>query len=143
MVGSPVLVILWLGWSGNYKNVPWWVPGLSTILIGLAITLVFVSFVTWPIATLRCSSSPIQFTEVHVYHSTRLRRRPHLVPSRTVHLIHNLRKVEQVTFHLLPPGAVGLVGSEEWDYKREREGSAGGQAKMGSTRNGTRKKVGL
>lgn len=47
MVGGPVLVvgILWLGWSGNYESVPWWVPGLSTILIGLAITLVFISFI--------------------------------------------------------------------------------------------------
>ena len=47
MVGGPVLVvgILWLGWSGNYESVPWWVPGLSTILIGLAITLIFISFI--------------------------------------------------------------------------------------------------
>ena len=47
MVGGPVLVIgiLVLGWSGNYESVPWWVPALSTILIGLAITLVFISFI--------------------------------------------------------------------------------------------------
>lgn len=47
MVGGPVLVvgILWLGWSGDYESVPWWVPGMSTILIGLAITLVFISFI--------------------------------------------------------------------------------------------------
>lgn len=47
MVGGPVLVIgiFWLGWSGNYESVPWWVPGLSTILIGLAITLIFTSFI--------------------------------------------------------------------------------------------------
>ena len=47
MVGRPVLVvgILWLGWSGNYKSVPWWVPGLSTTLIELAITLIFISFI--------------------------------------------------------------------------------------------------
>jgi MFS transporter, DHA1 family, multidrug resistance protein len=47
MLGGPILAIgiLWLGWSGNYESVPWWVPGLSTILIGLAITLVFISFI--------------------------------------------------------------------------------------------------
>jgi hypothetical protein len=47
MLGGPILAIgiFWLGWSGNYESVPWWVPGLSTILIGLAITLVFISFI--------------------------------------------------------------------------------------------------
>ena len=47
MLGGPVLVvgIFWLGWSGNYESVPWWIPGLSTILIGLAITLIFISFI--------------------------------------------------------------------------------------------------
>jgi hypothetical protein len=47
MVGGPVLVIgiFCLGWSGNYESVPWWVPGMSTILIGLAITLIFTSFI--------------------------------------------------------------------------------------------------
>jgi hypothetical protein len=47
MVGGPVLAIgiLWLGCSGNYESVPWWVPVLSTILIGLAITLIFISFI--------------------------------------------------------------------------------------------------
>lgn len=47
MVGGPVLAIgiFWLGWSGNYESVLWWVPGLSTILIGLGITLIFISFI--------------------------------------------------------------------------------------------------
>ncbi|KAI0295149.1 major facilitator superfamily domain-containing protein [Multifurca ochricompacta] len=47
MLGGPILVIgiLWLGWTGNYESVPWWIPALSTILIGLAITLVFISFI--------------------------------------------------------------------------------------------------
>ncbi|KAI9457468.1 MFS polyamine transporter [Lactarius psammicola] len=53
MVGGPVLVIgiFCLGWSGNYESVPWWVPGLSTIFIGLAITLIFTSFTTYLIDT--------------------------------------------------------------------------------------------
>jgi hypothetical protein len=52
MVGGPILVIgiLWLGWSGSYESVPWWVPGLSTIFIGMAITLVFISFIVRPIS---------------------------------------------------------------------------------------------
>ena len=47
MVGGPVLAIgiFWLGWSGNYESVPWWVPALSMIVIGLAIALIFTSFV--------------------------------------------------------------------------------------------------
>ncbi|KAH9020802.1 MFS general substrate transporter [Lactarius pseudohatsudake] len=53
MVGGPTLVIgiLMLGWSGNYESVPWWVPGLSTILIGLAIALIFISFQTYLVDT--------------------------------------------------------------------------------------------
>jgi DHA1 family multidrug resistance protein-like MFS transporter len=46
MLGSPLLVIgiFWLGWTGQYAAVPWYVPGLSTIVIGAAIALIFVSF---------------------------------------------------------------------------------------------------
>ncbi|KAH8999675.1 MFS general substrate transporter [Lactarius hatsudake] len=53
MVGGPTLVIgiLFLGWSGNYEGVPWWVPGLSMILVGLAITLIFTSFNTYLVDT--------------------------------------------------------------------------------------------
>lgn len=49
MVGGPVLAIgiFWLGWSGNYESVPWWVPVLSLIVIGLAIALIFTSFTTY------------------------------------------------------------------------------------------------
>jgi hypothetical protein len=47
MLGGPILAIgiLWLGRSGHYESVPWWVPALSTIFIGLAITLIFISFI--------------------------------------------------------------------------------------------------
>ncbi|KAI9434586.1 MFS polyamine transporter [Lactarius indigo] len=53
MVGGPALVIgiLLLGWGGNYESVPWWVPGLSTIFVGLAITLIFASFATYLVDT--------------------------------------------------------------------------------------------
>lgn len=46
MIGGPSMVIgcFWLGWSGNYASVPWIVPALSTIIIGMSIALVFTSF---------------------------------------------------------------------------------------------------
>lgn len=45
MVGAPLLVvaIFWLGWTGEYASVPWYVPGLSTILLGTSISLIFMS----------------------------------------------------------------------------------------------------
>jgi MFS transporter, DHA1 family, multidrug resistance protein len=44
--GGPLLVIgcFWLGWTGAYNDVPWYVPALSTIPIGAAISLIFISF---------------------------------------------------------------------------------------------------
>ena len=46
MIGSPVLVIgiFWLGWTGQYANIPWYVPALSTIFLGVGISLIFMSF---------------------------------------------------------------------------------------------------
>ena len=46
MIGSPVLVIgiFWLGWTGQYTNIPWYVPALSTIFLGAGIGLIFMSF---------------------------------------------------------------------------------------------------
>jgi DHA1 family multidrug resistance protein-like MFS transporter len=46
MVAGPVLVvgIFFLGWTGAYKSVPWYVPALATIVIGVSFTLVFISF---------------------------------------------------------------------------------------------------
>ncbi len=45
MVGGPMLAIgiFWLGWSGNYEIVVWWVPGMGTIPVGLGITLIVIS----------------------------------------------------------------------------------------------------
>lgn len=44
--GGPLLVIgsFWLGWTGAYTAVPWYVPALSTIMIGASISLIFISF---------------------------------------------------------------------------------------------------
>ena len=55
MIGSPVLVIgiFWLGWTGQYANIPWYVPALSTIFLGAGISLIFMSFVVrWQLINL-------------------------------------------------------------------------------------------
>ncbi|PPQ75171.1 hypothetical protein CVT26_008701 [Gymnopilus dilepis] len=53
MLGSPVLVIgiFWLGWTGEYTSVPWYVPALSTIFIGAGISLIFMSFLSYLVDT--------------------------------------------------------------------------------------------
>ncbi|KAH9476296.1 Ascochitine biosynthesis cluster MFS transporter [Psilocybe cubensis] len=53
MIGSPVLVvgIFWLGWTGEYSSIPWYVPGLSTILVGTGISLIFMSFLSYVVDT--------------------------------------------------------------------------------------------
>ncbi|KAI0002446.1 MFS polyamine transporter [Russula compacta] len=52
-IGGPLLVIgsFWLGWTGAYESVPWYVPALSTIVIGAAISLIFVSFLGYLVDT--------------------------------------------------------------------------------------------
>src|SRR6266851_2812806 len=49
-VGAPLLVIgcFWLGWTGAYNAVPWYVPALSTIVIGASISFIFISFLVCP-----------------------------------------------------------------------------------------------
>ncbi|KIK53038.1 hypothetical protein GYMLUDRAFT_179505 [Collybiopsis luxurians FD-317 M1] len=49
MIGSVLLSasIFWLGWSGNYPSVPWYVPGISTIFVGMSISLVFITFIIY------------------------------------------------------------------------------------------------
>ena len=46
MIGSFMLVIgiFWLGWTGEYVGIPWYVPALSTIFTGAGINLIFMSF---------------------------------------------------------------------------------------------------
>ena len=46
MVGAPSLVIaiFWLGWTGEYSYIPWYVPALSTIPLGMGITSIVMSF---------------------------------------------------------------------------------------------------
>ncbi|KAI0030043.1 MFS polyamine transporter [Vararia minispora EC-137] len=53
MIAGPALVVgaFWLGWSGNFASVPWYVPTLSTILIGASIALIFISFISYIVDT--------------------------------------------------------------------------------------------
>lgn len=46
MIAGPCLVIgaFWLGWTGQYASIPWYVPAISTIFIGAGINLIFMSF---------------------------------------------------------------------------------------------------
>lgn len=45
MVAGPFLVggILGLGWTGAYAYIPWWVPALSTVCLGMGFNLAFIS----------------------------------------------------------------------------------------------------
>ncbi|KAF5378919.1 hypothetical protein D9757_008720 [Collybiopsis confluens] len=53
MVGSPALVIgaFWLGWTGEYASIHWAIPGVATIVIGFAISLIFISFLSYLVDT--------------------------------------------------------------------------------------------
>jgi MFS transporter, DHA1 family, multidrug resistance protein len=46
MLGGPALSIgaFWLGWTGNYASIPWYVPALSGILLGMGVSMIFMSF---------------------------------------------------------------------------------------------------
>jgi len=53
MLAGPCLVIgvFWLGWTGEYAKIPWYVPALSSVLIGMSVCLVFMSFLSYLIDT--------------------------------------------------------------------------------------------
>ncbi|KAJ3723760.1 major facilitator superfamily domain-containing protein [Lentinula raphanica] len=53
MVGGPALVIgaFWVGWTGEYSSIHWVVPALATIVLGFAISLIFMSFLSYLIDT--------------------------------------------------------------------------------------------
>jgi MFS transporter, DHA1 family, multidrug resistance protein len=60
MIAGPALVvgIFWLGWTGEYGAVHWVVPALALILVGVSISLVFMSFLSYIVDTyLQYSSS--------------------------------------------------------------------------------------
>ena len=53
MIGGPLMVIgcFWLGWSGHYASVHWAVPAVSVVFIGMSVSLVFMSFLTYLVET--------------------------------------------------------------------------------------------
>ncbi|KAI0314881.1 major facilitator superfamily domain-containing protein [Amylostereum chailletii] len=53
MVAGPCLIvgIFWLGWTGQYPAVPWYVPALALIPIGCSVGLVFISFLSYLVDT--------------------------------------------------------------------------------------------
>ncbi|KAF9070243.1 major facilitator superfamily domain-containing protein [Rhodocollybia butyracea] len=53
MIGSIMLVvgIFWLGWTGNYASVPWWVPALGAVLVGMGISAIFISLIVYIVDT--------------------------------------------------------------------------------------------
>ncbi|KAJ7690229.1 MFS general substrate transporter [Mycena rosella] len=53
MVGGCAFVvgIFWLGWTGAYPGVPWYVPALSTVLVGMSISAIFISFLSYLVET--------------------------------------------------------------------------------------------
>ncbi|EAU86587.2 multidrug transporter [Coprinopsis cinerea okayama7 len=53
MIGSPTLVIgaFWLGWTGQYSSIPWYVPAISTVVVGAGISMIFMSFLTYLVDT--------------------------------------------------------------------------------------------
>ncbi|KAI0036325.1 major facilitator superfamily domain-containing protein [Vararia minispora EC-137] len=53
MIAGPALVVgaFWLGWTGNSPAIPWYVPALSTIPVGMSIALIFVSFTAYMVDT--------------------------------------------------------------------------------------------
>lgn len=56
IAAGPILIIgiFWLGWTGDDPTrIPWYVPGLSFILIGMSFTLVFISSVTFSLELYR------------------------------------------------------------------------------------------
>ncbi|KAJ7690223.1 hypothetical protein B0H17DRAFT_936295, partial [Mycena rosella] len=53
MVGGCAFIIgiFWLGWTGAYPGVPWYVPALSTVLVGMSISAIFISFLSYLVET--------------------------------------------------------------------------------------------
>jgi len=53
MVGSILFVvgILWLGWTGNYDSVKWYVPALGAIVVGMGFALIFISCLSYLVET--------------------------------------------------------------------------------------------
>lgn len=63
MIAGPFLAIgiFYLFWTGNYTSaIPWWVPMLSLILLGISFSLIFIPFLSYLVSCL--ASFPILCT---------------------------------------------------------------------------------
>jgi len=67
IIGGPLLMIgcFWLGWTGEYSHIPWYVPMLSTIFIGCGVNLVFSSFLVSGLLSFSNCWTLISPTELH------------------------------------------------------------------------------
>lgn len=59
MIAGPALVIgiFWLGWTGQASSVHWAVPAVALVLVGVSISLVFMSFLSYIVDTYLLYSS--------------------------------------------------------------------------------------
>ena len=77
MIGSPILVIgiFWMGWTGQYTNIPWYVPALSTTFFGAGISLIFMSFlVRWQLINIPTDLYFLSFSNSRVTSSIHICR---------------------------------------------------------------------
>ncbi|KAK7046612.1 MFS general substrate transporter [Favolaschia claudopus] len=53
MVGGVLFVIgiFWMGWSGSYPSVPWYVPALSLVMVGMSVSMIFISCLSYLVET--------------------------------------------------------------------------------------------
>ncbi|KAK7052563.1 MFS general substrate transporter [Favolaschia claudopus] len=53
MIGGVLFVIgiFWLGWTGNYASIPWYVPALSLVVLGMSVCMIFISFLGYMVET--------------------------------------------------------------------------------------------
>jgi len=83
IIAGPLLVVgcFWLGWTGEYTRIPWYVPMLSTIPIGCAVNLVFASIlVSDPLSLLKPTlTSSLELLDRHVFVSPATRPHPQVL----------------------------------------------------------------
>lgn len=53
MIGGPLLAVgsFWMGWTGQYPSIPWYVPAIGTVILGAAISMIFMSFLSYLVDT--------------------------------------------------------------------------------------------
>ena len=71
IIAGPLLVIgcFWLGWTGEYSHISWYVPVLSTVLIGCGVNLMFASLLVGSLSLFvgLVLTPPTELPGKHVY----------------------------------------------------------------------------